>query len=177
MKEYNTYYNRFKKELANKGYDDMSILENKTEVSGLEWMILHYSIVQIFLDYVKNHPVDNDVYSYTLMIDLINGNWQVSLSNLDKADIDLPDSDYEITSLVGVTDQNVINSYNNLNHEIYHIICDFIMRHTENINIKLTKMVFSMDGLYESIKKNQWIPSLDSSFSIYHENELVVCSM
>lgn len=177
MIKYNTYYNRFKTELSEQGKCNMSIIDNKTKVKDVEWFILHKSLVQLFLDYINSHPLENEVHSYSLNINLLTGNWTIFLNNFDNVEIDLPDGEYNLKAISSIDDQEIINSYDTLNHEIYHIIGDFILRHTEDINIKLTSIVFSMDDLDQSLLKGMWVPSLDSSFTIYHENEIIVCSM
>ena len=177
MKKYNIYYNRFKKELIDSGDIDVKLVENKTNVFSAEWLIIHQSLCQLFIDFVNSHPLENEVHSYSLNIDLLSGTWTIYLNNFENIDVNLPEDNYKLVSISSIDDQDIINSYDTLNHEIYHIIGDFILRHTEDINIKLTSIVFSMDNLKESLEKGQWMPSLDSSFTIYHGNDIVVCSM
>lgn len=177
MLNYNTYYNRFKNELIQQGKEDISIIKNETGVKSIEWFILHKSLVQLFLEYINSHPLDNEVHSYSLNIDLLTGTWTIYLNNLENIELNLVDDVYNIHSISSIDDDNIINSYDGLNHEIYHVIGDFILRHTENINIKLTTIIFSLDDLKESLEKGSWQPSLDSSFTIYHDSDMIVCSM
>lgn len=197
--KYNEYYERAKKECwldttnsedrnGEKWWDsntiddkvnNMPILENKTDVNSSEWVILHRMLINLFLSYVNEYPLDNETYSFSLDLDLINGDWRSYINNVGSIKIEIPDSDmdYSYNSYHLIDNQDVIDSYDELDQQIYYFIVDFIRKHRTNINITLTKMFLRLDNLTESLKEGKWMPSLDSSMSFYNGNSLVVCSM
>lgn len=176
---YNTYYNRFKKEFEEQGLtsENIHLVKNETTVEDISFYCLHKALVQMMIEYINLHPLDNDVYTYSLNVDMVSGKWHMMLGDDNEININLPDSNYVVNSISGVENKKIVDSFDDLNRIIYFTLVDFIMRHTENINVKLTTMIFSCDDMKESLKENCWMSSMDSSLSIYSGDELIVCSM
>lgn len=199
MKTYNEYYKQssekvfeeikgFEKRRGVKWWDkntiddevnDLPLLENKTKVNSSEYLILHNMIIQLFLDYINEHPIDNEVYSYSIDINLLNGTWKTYLNDNESSDLNIPDSDieYNFTSYTPIEDEEIIQSYEDLTEHVYYFFSEFIRRHREKLTSKITQIVFSIFNTHESLKSGKWEPSMDSSMSFYVNDDMIVCSM
>lgn len=199
MLTYNNYYKRFKNECwestqkreelngtkwwdknsINDDVNDMPIIENKTGVKSSEWCILHHMIVQLFISYVNSHPIDNEVHAYSLEIDMLNGNWRNYINNMGSVKVDIPDSDtdYFYNTFKLIDDRKIIDSYDNLNENIYFFISEFIRRNRENINVKLTHVYLRIDDLETSLEEDKWMIPTESSLTFYNGDDIIVCSM
>lgn len=197
MNTYNGYYNIFKKEcwerirndekkngerwwdknLIRDDVNDYPIIENKTGVNSSEFAILHEMLCQLLVDYINEHPLNNEVSTYLIKIDLISGEWSAFFSNSEDVPLSKYDENVKIKSYHSVKDNVIIDSYDNLNERIYFFISDFIRRHRENIGVKFTSILFSVDELDDSIKEGKWVSQSDSSLLFYKGDDLIVCSM
>lgn len=197
MNTYNGYYNIFKKECWDRiekdekkngvrwwdknsisdDVNDYPIIENKTCVNSSEFVILHEMLCQLLIDYINEHPLKNEVSTYSIKIDLISGEWSAFFSNSEDVPLSKCDDNVKIKSYHSVKDNVIIDSYDNLNERIYFFISDFIRRHRENIGVKFTSILFSVDELDDSIKEGKWVAQSDSSLSFYKGDDLMVCSM
>lgn len=199
MKTYNTYYEQFKEECwesvrvseksnGKKWWDsntiddvvnDLPLVENKTGVKSSEYFILHHILCQLLIDYISEHPLDNEVYSYTIELDLLKGTWHNYLNELEQININIPDSDvdYNFSNFTSVEDKCIVESFDELNEKMYFYISDFIRRNRDKLDVKITSVLFSTIDLRESLINKKWMPTTDSSISMYSYDELVVCSM
>lgn len=199
MKQYNGYYQQFKGELFNglkkreknngkKWWDsnsindevnDVPLIENKTKVLSSEFDILHHQMVQLLIDYINEHPLDNEVYSFSMDVDLMKGTWLTYLNDNEKINIDIPDSDidYDFRSYTAIEDEEIIESYDDLSEHMYYFISEFIRRHRDQLEEKLTKVYFTVLDLKKSLEEKKWTPTTESSLLFYINDELVVCSM
>ena len=196
MKTYHKYYEEtkndclsnlktdsslWKKKLTiSDGVNDMYIIENKTQVPNSEWVTLHHVLVQLLIDYVKEHPLKNEVYTYGVEIDLIDGKWKIFLNDQINVGISIPDSDidYHICESECVSDQEIIDSYDELTEKIFFFICKFMSdRRKKLTGLMLNKVFFNMDDIDCSLKLGKWAPETDSSMTIYSDDVLYVCSM
>ena len=200
MKKYNTYYEEAKEECwkmsdrkecrrgenwwnednISDGVNNMPIVANKTMVNNSEWVILHHMLVSLTINYINQHPMDNNgVENYSIEIDLKSGEWKTYLSDVEELKLNIPDSDidYKYKTSYGVGDIEIQNSYDHLNQVIYFFISDFMRRHYDKLGIELTKMFFNIDGLSKSLGCDKWVSGTNSSMSLYHDRELIVCSM
>lgn len=198
MKKYNQYYDVFKEscweilEKKEKKFggnfwkndgsgtiNDMPIIENKTDVKNSEWVILHQMITQLLIDYINEHPADNEVFSYSIDIDFQKGEWKTYLKDVKAVPIDLPQSDIEYTydSYAGVNDYTVIDSYDGLNQVIYFYLSDFIRKHSNSIKYDVTRFLFSINNLNDSLLAGKLLNTSETSFSIYCGGALIVCDM
>jgi hypothetical protein len=159
--------------------NDMPITENKSKVKNSEWVILHHSIVQLIIDYITEHPLKNEVYSYSLEIDFETGLFKNYLNDVIDDNCQLPDSDvdYKVLTVYGIDDHSISESYDQLNTEIFNYVKTFIKKHKGDLD-KMTKMFFCIDEMYDSLKIGSWSPGSDSSMSFYtNDDELYVCSI
>lgn len=197
MNTYNGYYDIFKKECWDRirkdekkngerwwdknsisdDVNDYPITENKTGVNSSEFVILHEMLCQLLIDYINEHPLNNEVSTYSIKIDLNSGEWSAFFSNSEDVPLSKHDDNFKIKSYHSVKDNCIIDSYDTLNERIYFFISDFIRRHRENINVKFTSILFSVDDLDDSLKEGKWVAQTDSSMSFYRNDDLIVCSM
>lgn len=199
MKTYNDYYDIFSKECwtnikkneklngerwwdkntIDDSVNDCPIIENKTGVNSSEYVILHDMLCQMIIDYITEHPLNNEVSTYSIEINLLSGEWKVYFNNIEDIIFLTHDNEENLSfkTYAGVENEHVINSYDELNERIYFFISDFIRRHRENINVKFTSILFSMVDMDKSLQEKKWTADMDSSLSFYVGDELVVCSM
>lgn len=198
MKTYNGYYDffsktcwedikKFEKKNGVKWWDknsinddvnDLPLIENRTNVKSSEYVILHDMLVQLLLDYITEHPINNDVYALSMEIDLLKGSWRTYLNDLEDLDLSVPNGEKcDIKTLSPVMDEAIVKSYEDLYEHMYYFISEFIRRNRDKYNEKITSVLFSTVNLKESLDEDKWMPSLDSSLSFYIDDDLIVCSM
>lgn len=199
MKTYNEYYSFFSNECwkqiktreevngekwwdnnsINDDVNDLPLVENKTHVNSSEYVILHEMICQLVIDNVNMCPLKNEVDGYSITINLETGDWNVYFDNIENIDLTtcLSDMNYSINTFTGVDNKKVVDSYDDLNEKIYFFICDFIRRHTKELDTSFTSVIFSMTDMGYSLKEGKWVSGTESSMSFYKDDEMVVCSM
>ena len=193
MKTYNKYYEEIKAECLNqketKGslwekkddINDMYIIENNTQVPNSEWVILHRMLVRLLIDYILEHPLKNEVYTYGADIDVLNGNWKIYLNDMVNVNINIPDSDisYNVFESECIPDREILDSYDELTEKIFFFLCKFMSDNRHKIKgLMLCKVFFNVDDIDCSLKLGKWAPETDSTLTIYNnEDELFVCSM
>lgn len=159
--------------------NNMPITINKTNVENSEWKILHHMIVQYLIDCVLKHEIDVDAFNdYSINIDLHNGEWKFYINNVEKLNIGFPDSDidYSIDVVSSIDDEKVLDECERLNHIIYLFVTEFIRKHGEKLGY-YNMFYFSFDNIKESIKKGRYDIESDSSLSLFHNSDLVLCSI
>ena len=199
MKKHNKYYeviskrawdetHKSEKKYGKKWWDsnsiddsvnNMPIIENKTGINSSEWVIIHRSLIMTLIDYVNNHPLENEVNSYSMELNFKTGEWKTYLNDLQNFIVDIPDSDveYSFNTYQCVDDEKVINSYDGLTKIIADFLNECLEKYASEIGVEITKMYFSMDNIGESLRVGKWSPETDSTFSLYNGDDLIVCSM
>ena len=158
---------------------DMPLTENKTKISSSEWNIFHHMIIQVLIDFVNKYPIDNDVNTYSMNIDLETGEWKTYLNDIEPVIVNVPDSDIDYMYNVrhGVEDKDIIDSYDGLNHRIYFFVCEFLRRHQKDLEVDVNKFYFRIDNLKPSLENKRWVAESDSSLSLCEHDNLILCSM
>lgn len=187
-KNYNSNLNTpndydFIKPLVDK--NDAPIIKNITNVYNSEWSILHHMLSQMVIDYIKNNKIEDDIYSYSININLDKPNkrWSIFLKKYDFESIHLPESEpYDFPSCDLIADENVIRKFDSLNILIYNYVVKFINKNKKDIPEMTNNINFSIDGISDGLEFG--LEHTDTSFSVgwdrngdENADELLVVSM
>lgn len=164
---------------------DAPLIKNITNVYNSEWSILHHIISQMVIDYFKENQIDNDIYSYSININLDKPHkrWSIYLRKSDFESIVLPESEpFDFPSCDFIADENVIRKFDSLNILIYNNVVRFINDNRDNIPEMTNNINFAIDNIKDGLEYGT--EHTDTSFSVgwdrngdENADELLVVSM
>lgn len=161
------------------------IVKNVTNVNNSEWCILHQMLLEIVKDYMKEKDIDDDICSYSININLDKPRkkWSIYLKKSDRESITLPESEpFDFPSFEFVSDEGVIDKFDDLNILIYEYVKIFLKRNSKDIPEFTNNVNFSIDNIDCALKHG--IALTDSGLSVgwdkngdENADELLVVSM
>lgn len=165
--------------------NDAPLIKNITNVYNSEWSILHRIMSQMVVDYIKENNIDDDIYSYSININLDKPHkkWSIYLKKANLESIELPESEpYDFPSCDFIGDEKIIKKFDSLNSLIYSYVIKFIKNNKNDIPEMTNNINFSIDRIYDGLEFG--LEHIDTSFSVgwdrngdENADELLVVSM